>query len=277
MKDKHTGTLMAFMRAHLEQDNTKKLERNDKIAGMYVLQALDHALVSGCGLGLRNFLTQRVVGPVPVDHVRFFISPGDDGTEQFFLGGSTRRACLLNRTSSDTMLEAPRTIKHGEVKNSALHVACDRESSQWRALYWLYHTMPDVQLRGFLVPDKWHKVWNLTKGAFKSAGMSPFLSEMVLVTNVNCGPWKGDAFFDVVKGSAQAMFKKSDESRGIFLALYDRISADLGIVGDLDFGEQEHIEKAWRMLPGCDCFRKKGNKTKLARWFSVFDSLSLNY
>lgn len=204
----HQAKLRLFMEEHRSAEDQVAVKKaqaeRQRLANQYFCQAYDHGLLSGTGRGLDFYLAPRLVQALPEGCVRYFIEKGDEVDDWVFAGGSSRRSCLVFSTG-ERILEVPRTLTDdGEPLLNSLHTACDRGSAQWPCLFWLYYEAPEKRIRGFLHPDRWHKLWNLTKGALKSAGLGPFVTELLLITNLNCGPWHGDAFFDVIRGSVQA-------------------------------------------------------------------------
>jgi hypothetical protein len=130
-----------FKEEQLVEKHRKKAKKqamvksSSLIPNKYMALALDNALQHSAGLpGLSYFCPLSVPRALQENEVRYFmeLEPKDQ-----LLGCSTRRACILDKTTKQTRVEVPRALKAGALHRPALHKALDEGSIGLPMVLWV--------------------------------------------------------------------------------------------------------------------------------------------
>eukprot|EP00974_Lingulodinium_polyedra_P084989 8226436-Lingulodinium_polyedra.AAC.1 len=107
------------------------------------------------------------------------------GLVQFFLEGTdqlvTHSVAALAQGFSLWATEVPQVIV----------LAADQGSGGWQAFHYLVYA---CHARCMMLNDPSHRGWNGLKKAMVDTGLWPFILILVVVLNLDFGPWDGSSF-----------------------------------------------------------------------------------
>lgn len=212
-------------------------------------------------MSLASFVTECPLQPLNAGQSRHMLQRGEI-PDWAFEKGQLQRACI-EEASGDRVLEL-----RGFDMCRVLHVCSDQGSIGWPTWYYLFTRR---NLFGTFSWDPHHRTWGDVKNAIKASDLFVHLLTAVMVYNISSGPWDGAAFFSDLRGAAAQFFANESIDSPFFTMFYENMSKDMGMYHQGSFGTRGHMQEVFDSLKRHDMLRKKGQKVKLSRWFSVFD------
>eukprot|EP00971_Amphidinium_carterae_P350172 6491414-Amphidinium_carterae.3 len=262
-KQQFRAMLHKFVSKEAEKQSTQAPQR---IPSLLALRALNHGLrVSSAGkLSLSSFIPSVPVQRLSADERRFF-RPVEEFPVQMQLRGLKRRACIVDRVTKKTRLEVPRDADMGH----RLHIRSDRGSSSWSPLFGLY---AELQVCGSFFWDEAHKSWDDCRNALRDGGLQNLFHALVTVANCNSGPFGGASFFRQLADCKKQWCEQASTSDPWFLAWYSYLHAEHMSCNE-GFGSKEVMAECLERYRHSEVLQKKGEKVKVARWYSLLDRM----
>ena len=90
--------------------------------------------------------------------------------------------------------------------------------------YFLYH----LSLRCVCERDPLHREWNDAKNALQNCGAWGVVTAVQHCINVVFGPWSKSGWWAKLPQAAEEYFAVANHDDSLFLAMYERISRDMG-------------------------------------------------
>ena len=201
-----------------------------------MVQALDHALHGGAGLQLAAFVVKQPPRPLLPTEQRYYVPcrelpswepPYPDEPE------TRMRACVKDTETGRKWYEVPVAFDdEGELSRPCLFVCLDFGPVGLPAAHWLFGV---ARIRGCLIDDWCHSMWNIFQTACGDSGLRSVVIERTLVQNVPSGPWRGAAFHQEVKDQGLKWCSTATIDDPIFLAVFDRLARAAGS-SPIDYG-----------------------------------------
>eukprot|EP00971_Amphidinium_carterae_P350257 6491458-Amphidinium_carterae.5 len=238
-----------------------------RVPSVLALRALNHGLrVSSSGsLSLSTFVPAVPMRKLSGEEVRFF-RPVSEFPEHMRGRGLKRRACILNRATKKTRIEVPRDADNGH----RLHIRSDRGSSAWSPLFGVY---AELQVCGSFFWDEAHKSWDDCRNALRDGGVHNLFHSLVTVANCNSGPFGGASFYRQLVDCKKQWVQQASVSDPWFQCWYSFLHHE-HMKSNHGFGSTEVMNEVLQRFSHSDLLHKKGEKVKLARWYSLLDRMS---
>ena len=215
-------------------------------------------------LTLKLFCSSHALKPLAKDEERIVLE-GPAVHPRLLVEGQRLRLCIRNKTTGAVSLE-----RKCEAKRNRLHLVSDRGPTIWPGWFFLFGP---GQCIGSFKWDEAHKGWDDPQHTINRIGMgSFFLWCIVLSVNFMHAPFNTAAFMVSLSNCADKYFAHMDPSCATFQFYYTHMSKQ-AIESPALVGTDESIRRVWDCFKSCPLYREKGSKTKMTRWFSIFDRL----
>lgn len=167
--------LHLFMGAEKEEMQMDRDKGKDaRVYSVHRLCALDKALQAGLDLNLNYFFlpVRQKMGQLRMHQERYYVAVehldvDSAGLYQEEEGEQEKRSCIIDHTTKETWLEAPRDMVAGQLHRPCLWAVSDKGPKCFPGLQWLFQ---HGHLRGAVIPDPWHQDWNGLRAALDSYG-----------------------------------------------------------------------------------------------------------
>ena len=127
--------------------------------------------------------------------------------------------------------------------------------------------------------DYQHRRWRDVLTALKRSGLTTLVLGVTIILNLSTGPWKGQAWFGTLTGSAESYFGATERTLHrcpLFVHFYERLSRDNRNFSDsTSFGTEAHMMQVREVCKQSNVFKNKFGKVKLSRWFTFFKALEI--
>lgn len=237
-----------------------------RLANKFYALALERSMQVGAGLNLAKFFVKDPPPPprrcLPQEKRYFVEEPGPVEN-----GVTCRRACVVNSKTGTSRYELPRVVVGGKTRRLCLFTHIDSGSVGLPFHLWLF---TKGQVRGAVSTDWIHGLTNATKRALRRSSCWWVCVETMIAYNFPTGPYNGQGFFEVFKTCFERFWHQHDHTNPMFLAFYEGIVKDLGPMPP-NFGSEAHLQDIWKLLPTLSCFRSKGKRVRMGRWWSWHD------
>lgn len=239
------------------------LQEPRRVANLLSVKALDHMLQTSADLSLAHFKAKHALKPLGLAEVREWL-PADRCDPRLVADGQRRRSIIRDRALGTVSLE-----RKSEPRRQRLHMVSDRGACSWPAWFFLFGP---CNLVGSFRWDEAHKSWDDPQNVISGLGMGSFMWCLVLAVNFCNGPWNTGAFLGNLRTASEEYFRSMDTSCPLFQFFYPQMHVASG-QSSSTWGTPEAMDRVWQWYRSCPFFERKGTKTKLTRWFSLFDRL----
>eukprot|EP00971_Amphidinium_carterae_P112850 2234813-Amphidinium_carterae.2 len=243
-----------------EHSDPVEVQRVERTANLWVVKALDHALLVGLGRGLEVFKVSKPAEKLEEGQRRFKVVPGSGVPPELFSAGQHFRWAILDTTSKRT---------HIELSSSApatLHICTDQGTVGYQAGFWM------MQASGLSCTwkcDIHHRIHNDVKAAVRSSQLVVPQLAASAVFNLGAGPWSNNAYQNLISTAAREYFAIATVDEPLFQMHFDLLARDLT---DGETREtQSHMESVLAKMKECSALWHYGASTQSSRWFAWYD------
>ena len=143
-----------------------------------------------------------------------------------------------------------------------LGIALDRGSDSWAAKQFLkYGLLANIEE----FPDQSHDCWNDVRNALRETGLWNHVLVMVLALNLSHAPFEEGRWFNMIKDAFTEYHSVASHHDPIFVMLLPKILNDWG---ELHRQAEPNIaQEVWDRLPDQWCWRRRGAKVGMCRFF----------
>lgn len=165
-----------------------------------------------------------------------------------------------NEASND--LNLPESEKRG-LRQPVLSIACDQGPIGFSAYFYKVHHM---KIHAILLLDPSHGVWNDCRNALTQMGWYGSVAVLTFLQNMHFGPWLGQKFWNELQdGYKEAIQHSGSTPDDMFKALAPHILNDKGEISKMSVPDT--VQALWDDLADDPCWKNKGEKISLSRWF----------
>jgi hypothetical protein len=148
-----------------------------------------------------------------------------------------------------------------------LGIALDRGPDSWAAKQFLkYHLHANVEE----FPDQSHDCWNDVRNALRATGLWNHVLLMVLALNLSHAPFEEGKWHSVLCDAFQEYYRIASSRDALFLRFLPKILADWRELHRL--AEPNIAQDVWDRLPEQWCWKKRGSKVGMCRFFGFVTS-----
>lgn len=231
-----------------------------RLANMQHIKGLNHMLFVSAGLNLKFFQASYQLKPLGATESREWLN-ADKCDPRLLTEGQKRRSMIRDVATGKVRLE-----RNCEQTRHRIHIMSDRGAASWPSNYYLFGPLA---LIGSFRWDEAHKSWDDPQNTIGSLGMGSLLWCVVLSVNFTNGPWNSAALLGSLRSASQDYFSHMDKRCQLFGFFYPHMRAAAGESCG-SWGTEESLDRVWSWFRSCPFFVRKGAKTKLTRWFSIF-------
>ena len=141
-----------------------------------------------------------------------------------------------------------------------LTIAIDQGSDGWCAVFYLCYVLQACIVFAF---DPSHRSWNDTAGSLKDAGLHGVILLLIIIMNMDHGPWKEARWYQTgVEGAKGYKTKTNHKKCAVFQENYPKMCVDLAEVHRM--GEVGHAGEMFDRVE--ESFARSTRKIAMNRW-----------
>ena len=244
-----------------QEEDEEFVATRARAANAAFFKASEHQIRGGCGLDYAMFLPKVRPRKLEKNEERKIVLKWDPLTSK-----EVPRSIITNTATGKEWFEIPRLVRDGVVVFNILHGVSDLGSLGDPAMNWYFR---GLGADGTSIWDRPHRIMCDFSGGLTEAGLTVGRFEWQQVMTLRKGPWGKGGNHRVLQGVAKDYFKTCDHTNAIFEFLYDDFCAVFDLLGDHDYGTDDHMRavfsrvKALALKAPSECGIKPG------RWWNI--------